>query len=117
VSTYREQYARQEELRASLPKRRYITNEEFRRQKSALTRAINSGDPEKVLRTVEKTVKEEWAGNTAWPDDWSRWRNALEDASQKARRQALDLYDDYEEYDRLIAISEELWAASMVLFP
>jgi len=62
----------------------YITNADYRRQKSALTRAINSGDPLKVLDTVEKTL-DEWHGK-AWPDAWSRWRNAVEDAFGKYDR-------------------------------
>ena len=57
---------------------RYITNQDYRRQKTALTRAVNSGDPLKVLAAVEKTL-DEWAGK-AWPDAWHRWRNALDDA-------------------------------------
>jgi hypothetical protein len=56
----------------------YITNADYRRQKSGLTRAINSGDPLKVLDNVEKTLNE-WSGK-AWPDGWARWRNAVEDA-------------------------------------
>ncbi len=56
----------------------YVTNAEFRRQKTALTRAINSQVNIKVLETCEKTL-DEWSGK-AWPDDWSRWLRALEDA-------------------------------------
>jgi len=73
---------------------RYITNADFRRQKAALTRAINSGDPLKVLDTVEKTLKE-WHGK-AWPDDWSRWLRALEDAWAT--------YERNEYYDRLTEV-------------
>lgn len=57
---------------------RYITQADYRRQKTALTRAINSGDPLKVLATVEKTLGE-W-GDKAWPDAWSRWSVALYDS-------------------------------------
>jgi hypothetical protein len=102
--SYREQFARQEAIRASLPKREYISNEEFRKQKAALTRAINSGDPRKVLATVEKTLKA-WE-HTVWPDDWARWRGALEDAAHAAKYK----HDDWE-------LGEELQAASYVLFP
>jgi len=102
--TYREQFAQQQALRASLPKREYISNEEYRQQKAALTRAINSGDPRKVLATVEKTLKA-WE-RTVWPDDWSRWRRALEDAATAARYE----HDNWE-------LAEELTAASYVLFP
>lgn len=56
----------------------YISNADFRRQKTALTRAINSRVPVQVLATVEKTLAE-WHGK-AWPDAWSRWSVALYDA-------------------------------------
>lgn len=47
--------------------------------KAALTRAIKSGDPDKVWMACDKAVRawEEWG---AWPDDWSRWQRALDDA-------------------------------------
>lgn len=56
-------------------------NARFRRQKAELTRAINSGDPERVQRTVVKHVRE-WNQppfNGVWPDFWARWQNALDD--------------------------------------
>ena len=56
----------------------YVTNAEYRRQKTALTRAINSRVPVQVLKTCEKTLGE-WNGK-AWPDAWSRWARAVEDA-------------------------------------
>ncbi len=55
-----------------------ISNADYRRQKTALTRAINSKVPELVLAACEK-VLHEWYGK-AWPDDWHRWVRALEDA-------------------------------------
>ena len=98
MSSYRERLA----AMPSPAPIKYISNEDFRRQKSALTRAKNSGDPMKVLRTVEKTLKE-WQGH-AWPDDWSMWRRALEDAAWEARQAG-----DYDTY-------HELEAASIILF-
>lgn len=67
-----------------------ITNAKFRAQKSALTRAVNSGDPHKVIEACKKAVRE-W-GNDAWPDDWHRWNIALGDATGNAwgTRVALD---------------------------
>lgn len=57
---------------------------QYRNQKSALTRAINSGDPEKVIAATRKAVAE-WAGwKYGWPDDWHRWNIALSDAYTKA---------------------------------
>jgi hypothetical protein len=57
-------------------------NKMFRSQKAALTRAINSGDRDKVLVACEKAVRE-WNADFPfagmWPDDWSRWQRALDD--------------------------------------
>ena len=61
-------------------------NKVFRKQKAALTRAVNSGDWDKVLLAVTKAVREwgEAPFNGAWPDDWSRWQRALDDAFMAA---------------------------------
>lgn len=56
----------------------YITQADYRRQKTALTRAINSKDPLKVLVACER-VLDAWQGK-CWPDDWSRWSVACYDA-------------------------------------
>ena len=53
----------------------------FRKQKAALTRAINSKSTDAVVLACTKAV-EEWGKapfNGAWPDDWSRWQRALDD--------------------------------------
>jgi hypothetical protein len=57
-------------------------NVAHRKQKAALTRAVNSGDADKVALTVVQTVRQwrEAPFNGAWPDDWSRWQCALDDA-------------------------------------
>lgn len=55
-----------------------LTQKMYRNQKAALTRAINSGDPEKVIAACKKAV-DQWA-DSAWPDDWHRWQIALNDA-------------------------------------
>lgn len=54
-------------------------NRNFPKQKAALTRAINSGDPEKVIATTRKTIAEWEAASGAWPDDFARWQRALDD--------------------------------------
>lgn len=60
-----------------------LTNEQlnakFKQQKAALTRAVNSEDPEAVKAACKKAV-DEWSEWPAWPDDWSRWQRALDDA-------------------------------------
>lgn len=79
---------------------RYITNRDYRRQKTALTRAVNSGDPLKVLTAVERTLGE-WH-DKAWPDDWHRWRVALDDAFHAFHTAEIYLSCP-PEYDRFIA--------------
>lgn len=111
--TYTERLARREELLATLPKREYITNAEYSKLKANLTRAKNSGDGRKVLAAVEKAV--EVFETKIWPDDWALWRGALDDASHTTQMQAHRIAVD-DEYDRLMALSEELHAASIVLF-
>lgn len=46
-------------------------------QKAALTRAVKTGDPDKVIAACRK-AKAEWDAEY-WPDDWSRWQRALDD--------------------------------------
>jgi hypothetical protein len=72
----------------------YIDNATHRRLKSALTRALNSGDPVNVLRAVE-TALAEWDGK-AWPDDWHRWQIALDDAERKWNRTPAEHGEDIE---------------------
>jgi hypothetical protein len=50
-----------------------------RGQKAALTRAVNTGDPEKIAAVCKAAVAE-WNKIGAWPDDWNRWQIALDDA-------------------------------------
>ena len=51
---------------------------EYRRLKSALTRATNSGDPLKVLAVCREAVRS--FEEHGYPDDWMRFRRAAEDA-------------------------------------
>jgi hypothetical protein len=53
---------------------------EFPKQKAALTRAKNSGDPQKVLAACKAAVKV-WDEIGAWPDVWHTWNIALSDAA------------------------------------
>lgn len=50
-----------------------------RRQRAALTRAINSKDPAKVVLACRNAVREWNSPGAMWPDDWSRWQRALDD--------------------------------------
>lgn len=82
MSTYEDlmQQARaREEARNARPRIDYARMQrEFPKQKAALTRALKSGDRERVVMTCAKTVRE-WDEIGAWPDDWSRWQRALDD--------------------------------------
>ena len=51
----------------------------YKHQKALLTRAINSKDPNKVYAACVNAVKD-WNQFDYWPDDWSRWQRALNDA-------------------------------------
>ena len=66
------------DLIPAAPRVEYLSNDEHRRLKTKLTRAERSGAPLKVLAAVEDAL-ETWSGK-AWPDEWSRWARALEDA-------------------------------------
>lgn len=61
----------------------YLTKAQFSAAKSRLTRAVNSGDPCKVIAVVEETFAEWDAGDFAYPDDWHRWERARRDADFK----------------------------------
>jgi len=67
----------------------------FTRQKAALTRAIRSDDPERVLLACRDVVRA-WSEppfDGAWPDDWARWQRALDDALGFRTVQLEDLAD------------------------
>lgn len=54
-------------------------NAMVRRQRAALTRAVRSGDPDKVVLACRDAVTAWNAPGGMWPDDWSRWQRALDD--------------------------------------
>ncbi len=72
---------RRDELRAAAtPRVDYEQlNKMVRRQRAALTRAINTGDRDKVILTAAKAVREWNQPGAMWPDDWSRWQRAIDD--------------------------------------
>ena len=69
--------------------------------KGRLTRAINSGDPDKIMNAVEFALVTWNESGNPWPDQWSRWRNALDDAYYKARREDTLTPDQYDRFVRL----------------
>jgi tellurite resistance-related uncharacterized protein len=66
----------------------YLTNAEHRKAKSALTRAKNSGDHQKVVDTVDRIFAEWDDAGVAWPDDWHNWERARDDAKFALAREA-----------------------------
>jgi len=55
-----------------------LTQAEYRRLKGRLSRALNSGDCDKIIREAKYALAIfEEKGS---PDDWSRWERAKEDA-------------------------------------
>jgi len=65
---------------ARVPIDRERANALIRRQRTALTRAVNSKDPAKVVLAARQAVSEWNQPGMYWPDDWSRWQRALDDA-------------------------------------
>lgn len=56
-----------------------LMSRRYPKQKAALTRAVKSKDTDKIVAACKKAVAE-WDEAGAWPDDWSRWQRALDDA-------------------------------------
>jgi hypothetical protein len=72
--------ARSERRAAATPRVDYkALNRMVRRQKAALTRAKNSGDPEKVILACRDAVREWNQPGAMWPDNWSMWQRTLDD--------------------------------------
>lgn len=59
-------------------------NRMVRAQRSALTRAVNGGIHLKVIACVNKAFNE--FDRLGWPDDWSDWQRARDDAQAALRR-------------------------------
>lgn len=74
-------HARSNARAAATPRVDYqALNRMVRRQRAALTRAKNSGDPDKVVVACRNAVREWNAPGVMWPDDWPTWQVALDDA-------------------------------------
>jgi hypothetical protein len=54
-------------------------NRMVRRQRAALTRTVNSGDPERVVIACRDAVRAWNQPGCLWPDDWALWQRALDD--------------------------------------
>lgn len=55
-----------------------VLNKMVRRQRAALTRAVNSGDAERVVIACRDAVREWDRPDCLWPDDWAHWQSALD---------------------------------------
>ena len=55
-----------------------LTQAEYRRLKTRLTRAINKADPDKIIAEVD--YAEAIFDDKGYPDLWYRWKRAREDA-------------------------------------
>jgi hypothetical protein len=54
-------------------------NRMVRRQRAALTRAVRSGDTDRVVLACRDAVREWDQPGAMWPDDWAVWQRALDD--------------------------------------
>jgi hypothetical protein len=58
-----------------------FNQKEYKRLKGRLTRAINSGDSRKIMDEAASGMLA--FEDTGFPDDWSRWQRAYDDAQMK----------------------------------
>ena len=63
-----------------------------RKHKSALTRAKNSGDPDKVIAAVDKAFAEFDLPENIYPDNWRIWEAAKRDAEYAKRMAVINKY-------------------------
>ncbi len=63
---------------------------EYRAQKAAWTRAVNSKNPDEVKAAGVTAVRQWNAPGSAWPDDWARWQRALDDVLPRSQSATLD---------------------------
>ncbi len=61
-----------------------LTRQELTQLRAALTRAINSKDPHKVIAAVAHAKARFDA--VGWPDQWSNWQRAEDDARFQLQR-------------------------------
>lgn len=63
------------------------TEQQYRKQKAALTRAERSGDPLKVLEVTRQAFDLWNSHGNYWPDGWPRWNVAEGDALNQLMRE------------------------------
>jgi hypothetical protein len=62
-----------------------LTQAEYKTLKSNLTRAINSKDNDRIIKTCNEA--ERIFDEKGYPDSWSNWERAKEDAESAKRRE------------------------------
>lgn len=60
-----------------------LTQREYSTLKGRLTRVIRAGDPQKIIDEVDRA--ERIFDEKGWPDAWSRWTCARDDARLQLR--------------------------------
>ena len=73
-------------LEAVKPASQDFDQSAYKKKKAALTKAEKSQDPQKILEVAQAHL-DEWEKTGQYPDDWSRWERAKEDAELAIRRQ------------------------------
>jgi hypothetical protein len=86
--------------RAHVPIDYPAAQKEHKRHMRALTVAINSKDPDKVVLACASAVADWDKSGRAWPDNWSRWQCALDDS--RPWNQSVQL-DDLRGHGELLA--------------
>jgi hypothetical protein len=66
--------------RRTMPVDYAALNRMVRRQRAALTRAVRSGMADNVIMACRDAVREWDQPGAMWPDDWTTWQRALDDA-------------------------------------
>jgi len=65
-----------------------LTQREYTNIKSALTKAINTKRPQNIIAECDRALA--IFEDRGYPDDWSRWERAKEDASFQLRKFRLE---------------------------
>lgn len=63
----------------------YLNKQQFSSAKARLTRAKNSGDPQRIIDVVDAQFREWDDGDYAYPDCWHNWQRARMDAEMALR--------------------------------
>ena len=62
----------------------------WRKHSASLTRAINSGDPDRIVTACRAAIRAWDQPGCGWPDNWSKWQRALDDSRPWNKQIALE---------------------------